>query len=205
VEKSELKYSIYDTLVDEVEITSVLLLSKRLGLDLVPATPELAGAEVEMVSFLSRETRLRKALAPVVDRYDYILIDPPPSLGLLTVNSLTAAQGVIIPIQCEYLALEGLTQLLKTISLVRESLNAKLRIRGILLTMFDARTKLSQQVVDEVRKYFGKRVFKSIIPRSVRLSECPSYGEPISRYAPNSSGAKAYQALAQEVLARDET
>lgn len=204
IDKESVERSIYDVLVNEVNPNSAVLLSKRLGLDMIPATPELAGAEVEMVNFLSRESRLRRALDPLVSNYDYILIDPPPSLGLLTINALNAAQGVIVPIQCEYLALEGLSQLLKTISLVRENLNAGLRIRGILLTMYDARTKLSQQVVDEIRKYFGKRVFKAIIPRSVRLSESPSYGEPILNYAPTSTGAVAYEALSKEIMVGDE-
>jgi chromosome partitioning protein len=144
-------------------------------------------------------------LEPLLPKYDYILIDPPPSLGLLTINALTAAQGILIPIQCEFLALEGLTQLLQTISLVRDNLNPGLYIRGILLTMFDTRTNLSPQVVEQVRQHFPNRVFKIIIPRSVRLSEAPSYGEPISSYAPASAGALAYEALAREILAGDQS
>lgn len=203
IDKSSLEHSIYDVLVRDMPMVDALTLTKRVSLDMVPSIPALAGAEVEMVSFLSRESRLRRALEPLLDRYHYILIDPPPSLGLLTVNALTAAHGVIVPVQCEYLALEGLTQLLQTVTLVRDNLNAKLRIRGFLLTMYDSRTKLSQQVVDEVRRYFGRRVFKSIIPRSVRLSECPSYGEPVMAYAPTSTGALAYEAFTQEILHGD--
>jgi chromosome partitioning protein len=205
IDKTSLKHSIYDILVRDTPILDALMLTKRVSLDLVPSTPALAGAEVEMVSLLSRESRLRRAMEPLLGRYDYILIDPPPSLGLLTVNALTAAQGVIVPIQCEYLALEGLTQLLATINLIRENVNATLNVRGFLLTMYDSRTKLSQQVVDEVRRYFGRRVFRSIIPRSVRLSESPSYGEPVLAYAPSSAGALAYEAFSQEVLQGDAT
>jgi chromosome partitioning protein len=203
VDKNAVRSSIYDVLVRDVPIGEALMLTKRVGLDLVPSTPALAGAEVEMVSFLSRENRLRRAIHPLLTKYHYILIDPPPSLGILTVNSLTAAQGVIVPIQCEYLALEGLTQLLQTITLIRESVNASLSIRGILLTMYDARTRLSQQVADEVRQHFGPRVFKALIPRSVRISESPSYGEPVLAYAPSSAGALAYEAFAQELLRGD--
>ena len=170
IDKTNVVASIYDVLVRETPIPDALVLTKRVGLDLVPSTPSLAGAEVEMVGFLSREGRLRRAIEPLLDKYHYILIDPPPSLGLLTVNSLSAAQGVIVPVQCEYLALEGLTQLLQTINLIRDNLNTRLQIRGFLLTMYDSRTKLSQQVVDEVRRYFRQRTFKTVIPRSVRLS-----------------------------------
>ncbi len=205
VDKNALSKSIYDVLIQGEDLTSVLALTKRLGLDLIPSTPALAGAEVEMVSLLSRESRLRKALAPLLDKYDYILIDPPPSLGLLTINALTAAHGVIIPIQCEYLALEGLTQLLQTINLVRDNLNPGLRVRGILLTMYDGRTNLAQQVVEQIRQYFSGSVFRVIIPRSVRLSEAPSYGEPILSYAPSSAGALAYEALAREILVGDQS
>jgi chromosome partitioning protein len=205
IDKKTLPRSVYDALIEGDPLAEILTLTKRLGLDLVPSTSALAGAEVEMVSMISREGRLKRALEPLLPKYDYILIDPPPSLGLLTINALTAAQGILIPIQCEFLALEGLTQLLQTISLVRDNLNPGLYIRGILLTMFDTRTNLSPQVVEQVRQHFPNRVFKIIIPRSVRLSEAPSYGEPISSYAPASAGALAYEALAREILAGDQS
>lgn len=204
VDKNALSASVYEGLIQGKPLADVLVETKHQGLHVIPSTPALAGAEVEMVNIMSREARLRRALAPLLDKYNYVLIDPPPSLGLLTINALTAAQSVIIPIQCEYLALEGLTQLLQTIKLVRENLNPGLTIRGILLTMFDTRTNLSQQVVEQVRQYFPGRVFRAVIPRSVRLSEAPSYGEPILTYAANSAGALAYQALAHEILAADE-
>jgi chromosome partitioning protein len=173
-------------------------------LSLLPSSPSLAGAEVELVTELAREGRLKKALTPVVERYDYILIDCPPSLGLLTLNGLVAAKdGVIIPVQCEYLALEGLGALTHTVNRVRNALFPELILRGVLLTMYDGRTKLSNEVVEEVRRYFPNQVFRSIVPRSVRLAEAPSYGQPISFYAPTSSGAQAYAALAQEVLEGD--
>jgi chromosome partitioning protein len=179
------------------------LLTKQVHLDLLPSSPSLAGAEVELVELVDREHRLRCALDTVVERYDYVFMDCPPSLGLLTVNALTAArEGVVIPVQCEYLALEGLGHLLKTIYLVRDRLNPRLTIAGVVLTMFDSRTNLSKQVVDEVRRYFPAYVFKTIIPRTVRLSEAPSYGETILSYAPGSVGAISYQALAQELMER---
>jgi len=201
-DKHALSRSIYDAIVDETPIQQIITLTNRLGLDLVPSAPALAGAEVELVPMLSRERRLKRALAPVRDRYAFLLIDCPPSLGLLTVNALTAADGVIIPVQCEYLALEGLSQLLQTINLVHDNLNPGLHVAGVLLTMHDARTNLSQQVIDEVREFFGDRVYQTVIPRNVRLSEAPSYGQPILDYAPSSRGAQAYAALADEVLMR---
>ena len=201
-DKHALTRSIYDAIVDETPIQQIITLTNRLGLDLVPSAPALAGAEVELVPMLSRERRLKRALAPVRDRYAFLLIDCPPSLGLLTVNALTAADGVIIPVQCEYLALEGLSQLLQTINLVHDNLNPGLHVAGVLLTMHDARTNLSQQVIDEVREFFGDRVYQTVIPRNVRLSEAPSYGQPILDYAPSSRGAQAYAALADEVLMR---
>ena len=201
IDKRALSRSVYDVLIDEIPLLQVVMLTHRLGLDLVPSSPGLAGAEVEMVSFISREFRLRKALAPVRDKYDWILIDCPPSLGLLTINALTAADEVLIPVQCEFLPLEGLTQLQHTINLVRDNLNHKLGVRGVVLTMYDTRTNLAQQVVDEVRKFYGGRVFSTIIPRNVRLSEAPSYGEPIIDYAPGSSGGLAYRSLANEIIA----
>jgi chromosome partitioning protein len=204
-DKNSLSLSTYDALIDRVPCSQVIVPTKWQHLALLPSTPALAGAEVEMVHILAREHLLRKALAPVADLYHYILIDSPPSLGLLTVNALTAAaDGVIIPVQCEYLALEGLTELLRTIMLVRDNLNPRLYVRGLLMTMYDGRTNLSAQVVAEVRRHFKDRVFRTIIPRSVRLSEAPSYGEPILAYAPRSSGGLAYQALAQELLSGDE-
>ena len=199
IEKDSLRRSVYDAIIGDMPLENVLILTKRLGLDLIPAAPSLAGAEIELVSMLSREHRLRKALEPLRERYDYVLIDCPPSLGLLTINALTAADKVIIPIQCEYLPMEGLTQLLHSVELVRRNLNPSLGIKGLLMTMFDARTNLAQQVVDEVRKHFPNSTFRTVVPRSVRLSEAPSYGEPIVDYAPSSPGAVAYQALAREM------
>jgi chromosome partitioning protein len=204
IDKNRLPLSIYDVLINDAPLNEIITLTNRLHLDLAPSSPSLAGAQVEIVRLPSREYLLRESLTSVLDRYDYVLVDSPPSLGLLTVNALTAAaDGVIIPIQCEYLALEGLTQLIHTINLVRENLNPRLTVAGILMTMYDARTKLSQQVVDEVRKHFGSKVFSTVIPRSVRLSEAPSYGETILSYAPKSAGALAYQALAEEFLNKD--
>jgi chromosome partitioning protein len=204
VDRRHLERSTYDVLVDEVPMEQAIVITRRVRLDIVPSTAQLAGATVEMVSALARERRLQWALESVRERYDYILIDCPPSLGLLTINGLTAAQnGVIIPVQCEYLALEGLSLLIHTVNLVRKALNPGLRVRGLVMTMFDSRTNLARQVVDEVRQHFGDHVFRSVIPRSVRLSEAPSYGEPILSYAPRSSGAKAYQTLTQELLAGD--
>ncbi len=174
------------------------------GLMIVPAAPPLAGAEVELVPMMAREFRLKRALEDVRDAYDYVLIDCPPSLGLLTVNALTAADEVIVPVQCEYLALEGLSQLTATLDLVRRNLNSQLRLRGLLLTMFDGRTNLSQQVADEVRAHFAN-TFKTVIPRSVRLSEAPSHGLPIAQYDPSSRASRAYDELAQEVIAGSRT
>jgi len=200
VDKNSLRRSIYDTIVAGVPLERMLMLTQRVRLDLIPSTPALAGAEVELVSMIAREHRLRQALAPLRDRYEYILIDCPPSLGLLTINALTAADEVVIPVQCEYLPMEGLAQLLRTIELVRAHLNPKLGIKGLLMTMYDVRTNLAQQVVGEVRSHFPDTTFHTIIPRSVRLSEAPSYGQPIMDYAPRSPGAVAYQALAREIM-----
>jgi chromosome partitioning protein len=203
VDKNAVNPSVYHVLIQEAPLGRIILLTKRLHLDLAPSSPALAGAEVEMVSLLGREYLLQRALAPLRERYDYILVDCPPSLGLLTINALTAADGVIIPIQCEYLPLEGLSLLLRTINLVRERLNPRLTVTGMVMTMHDARTNLSRQVVEEVRSHFPQEVFETVIPRSVRLSEAPSYGETILSYAPDSAGALAYQALTMEVLRRD--
>jgi len=204
VDRHSLRVSIYDVLIHEVPLEQAITLTHRVRLDLVPSSAHLAGATVELVSMLARERRLQWALGKLNARYDYILVDCPPSLGILTINGLTAARnGVIIPVQCEYLALEGLSQLIRTINLVRRALNPALHIRGLVMTMFDPRTNLARQVVQEVRRHFGDRVFRTIIPRSVRLSEAPSYGEPIISYAPRSTGALAYQALARELLDGD--
>ncbi len=204
VDRQGLRWSMYDALVRDVPLGEMVVATKQTRLHLVPSTAQLAGATVELVGMLAREQRLRQALEPLGERYDYAFIDCPPSLGILTINGLTAARnGVIIPVQCEYLALEGLAQLIRTIDLVRRALNPNLGIRGLVMTMFDGRTNLSQQVVQEVWSHFGKRVFRTVIPRSVRLSEAPSYGEPILTYAPQSTGGRAYESLARELLGGD--
>lgn len=194
--------SLYDVLINRTPVQDAVTLTEQVGLDLVPASVDLAGAEVEMASLLARENLLARALQSIRSRYDYIFIDDPPSLGLITLNGLTAADGVLIPVQCEYLALEGLSLLLDTIRQVREVLNARLQIAGVLLTMYDGRTNLSNQVVEEVRAYFPQETFQTIIPRNVRLSEAPSHGQTILRYAPHSAGAQAYEALANEFMRR---
>ncbi len=205
MDKAKVAGGVYDTLINGAAARDYVLHSPQLKLALLPASPALAGAEVELVNTLARESQLRQALESAAHQYDYILIDCPPSLGLLTVNGLVAARdGVLIPVQCEYLALEGLGQLTHTITRVRAALNPKLIIRGLVMTMFDGRASLSQQVVDEVEKHFPGQVFKAIIPRSIRLAEAPSHGLPIAVYAPNSSGAQAYRALAQELLQGDQ-
>ncbi len=201
----QLSKSIYNMLIEQLPVQDALTLTDRLGLDLIPSTTDLAGAEIEMARVMARERLLARALEPVLERYDYIFIDEPPSLGLLTINGLTAAtNGVIIPVQCEYLALEGLSLLLQTVQQVRDVLNSRLTIAGVVLTMFDGRTNISQQVVQEVRNHFPEQVFQTIIPRNVRLSEAPSHGKTILGYAPQSSGALAYDALSVEFLARVE-
>jgi chromosome partitioning protein len=205
IDSRTLEMSLYDVLINQRPMSETITITDWVNLDLIPSSTDLAGAEVEMAGVMARERLLARALNSVRDRYDYILIDDPPSLGLLTINGLTAAtHGVIIPVQCEYLALEGLSLLLDTIRQVRDVLNDKLAIAGVVLTMYDSRTNLGQQVVDEVRHYFPAETFASIIPRNVRLSEAPSHGKTILAYAPLSAGALAYQALAQEFIVRAE-
>jgi chromosome partitioning protein len=204
IDKHTVRGGTYEAIIAGSPVSNHILHNPRLKLSLLPATPALAGGEVELVSELSRETRLRQALIPIIDRYDYILVDCPPSLGLLTLNGIVAAQsGLIIPVQCEYLALEGLGQLVYTINRVRSALFPELKVRGVVMTMFDGRTNLSNDVLSEVRRHFPDQVFEAIIPRTVRLAEAPSYGQPISVYAPSSNGAHAYATLAREVLAGD--
>ncbi|MEE9534273.1 MAG: AAA family ATPase [Acidimicrobiia bacterium] len=202
VDRSAIKHSTYDLLVDDVAAEDVIEPSSVRDLFLVPATIELAGAEIELVSMFSREHRLENALKTVIDDYDFILIDSPPSLGLLTINGLTAADEVLIPIQCEYYALEGVGQLMRNIQLVQNSLNPQLDVEGVVLTMYDGRTTLSKQVTKEVRDHFGKRAYKTVIPRTVRLSEAPSHGEPIEAYDRMNRGAIAYRELTSEFRRR---
>lgn len=212
IERRSVQLSTYDLLVHGMPVARIVRSTGRARFDLIPSSSSLAGATVELINLPRREYRLRQALEGLSlsegeepdEQYDYVLIDCPPSLGILTVNGLTAAtDGVIIPVQCEYLALEGLSQLAGTIKLVRQSLNRELQLRGLVMTMYDARTNLSRQVVEEVRRHFRQRVFDTIIPRSVRLSEAPSYGEPILSYAPGTVGARAYAALTRELLVND--
>ncbi|CUA79779.1 Cellulose biosynthesis protein BcsQ [Anoxybacillus suryakundensis] len=201
VEKHEIEQCAYDLLVEEVDVRQVIRPTNIERLHIIPATIQLAGAEIELVPIVSREVRLQKALSPIKDVYDFIIIDCPPSLGLLTINALTSADTVLIPVQCEYYALEGLSQLLNTIRLVQKHLNSNLRIEGVLLTMFDARTNLGIQVIQEVKKYFREKVYETIIPRNVRLSEAPSHGKPIILYDAKSRGAEVYADFAKEVIA----
>lgn len=201
VEKHDIEQCAYDLLVDEVDVRQVIRPTNIERLHIIPATIQLAGAEIELVPIISREVRLQKALNPIKDVYDFIIIDCPPSLGLLTINALTSADTVLIPVQCEYYALEGLSQLLNTIRLVQKHLNSNLRIEGVLLTMFDARTNLGIQVIQEVKKYFREKVYETIIPRNVRLSEAPSHGKPIILYDAKSRGAEVYADFAKEVIA----
>lgn len=202
LDKSLLQYSTYDVLVDELPLVRAIAGTERPGLDLLPSTPVLAGAEIELVEVAERERRLSRALAGALNRYDAVLIDCPPSLGLLTVNALTAARSIVVPIQCEFLALEGLGQLITTIDLVKRRLNPPLDVVGVLMTMFDARTRLSSHVVEEVRRYFPHRIFNTIVPRSIRLAEAPSYGQAIFEYDPASRGAAAYEAFTSELVER---
>lgn len=200
IDRDHLELCIYDVLINDIPMAGVIQPTEVEGLSVLPATIALAGAEIELVSSANREQKLKNALAEEKENFDYILIDCPPSLGLLTLNALTAADSLIIPIQCEYYALEGLGQLMNTFQLVKKHLNPMLEIEGVLLTMFDARTNLAIQVVDEVKEFFKGKVFGAIIPRNVRLSEAPSHGKPISLYDPKSRGAEVYEQLAMEVM-----
>lgn len=200
----DVNFSIYDVLVNDVEIENTLIQSNVKNLDVCPSNINLAGAEVELVSMMSREHRLKEKIDNQKDKYDYIIIDCPPSLGLITLNAFTASDSVLIPVQCEYYALEGLGQLINTINLVKKHLNKDLIIEGALLTMFDIRTNLSNQVVKEVNKYFENKVYKTVIPRNVKLSEAPSYGMPISVYDPKSKGAKSYDKFVKEFIKNNE-
>ncbi len=204
IDKRNIKYSTYDLLTEEEFNTKEAILNTSTeGLDIIPASVSLAGAEVELVSVIGREKKLKNALAKVKRKYDYIFIDCPPSLGLLTINSLTAVDSVLIPIQCEFYALEGVAQLMSTIDIVKKNLNSKLKIEGVILSMFDGRTNLSIQVVEEVKKYFKEKVYTTVIPRNVRLAEAPSYGLPIAEYDPKSAGAEAYREFAEEFLSNE--
>ena len=203
VEKSH-EISIYDVLIGEIEMKEAVQESQIKNLKVCPSNINLAGAEVELVSMISREYRLKEKLEEYKEQYDYIVIDCPPSLGLITLNAFTASDSVLIPVQCEYYALEGLGQLINTINLVKKHLNKELEIEGAVLTMYDARTNLSNQVVKEVKKYFDDRVYKTVIPRNVRLSEAPSYGMPITVYDPRSKGAKCYEKLVKEILKKND-
>jgi chromosome partitioning protein len=200
IEKADVESCIYDVLVEDTNAKDVVKPTDVENLYIIPATIQLAGAEIELVPTISREVRLKRALESVEANYDYIIIDCPPSLGLLTINSLTASNSVLIPVQCEYYALEGLSQLLNTVRLVQKHLNTSLMIEGVLLTMLDARTNLGIQVIDEVKKYFQEKVYQSIIPRNIRLSEAPSHGKPIIIYDPKSRGSEVYLDLAKEVM-----
>lgn len=203
-DKYRMEPSTYNLLLEQLPVKQVRVRHPEFHIDLLPAHPSLSGAEIELVHAIGREYRLQRALDDIKADYDYILIDCPPSLGLLTINALTAARdGILIPVQCEYLPLEGLTQLTQTIHLVQEYLNPNLSIRGVMMTMYDNRTNLSRQVVEEVRRHFPNKVFRTIIPRSIRLSEAPSFGQPINYYAPSSPGAVAYRLLTTELLNGD--
>lgn len=205
IEKKALKKSSYDLMIeDDINAEDVILKTGVDNLDIIPANVSLSGAEVELAIIRGREKRLKKALNQVKEKYDFIFIDCPPSLGLLTINSLTAVDSVLIPIQCEFYALEGVAQLMNTIEIVRKNLNEKLYVQGVILSMFDGRTNLSVQVVEEVKKYFRKKVYKTVIPRNVRLAEAPSYGLPIIEYDPKSKGAEAYREFADEFLGVEE-
>jgi chromosome partitioning protein len=202
IDRGALEYSTYEAMIDDVPLEDVVEPTSVRNLYVVPATIELAGAEIELVSMFSREKRLAQTLKPMITEYDFILIDCPPSLGLLTINGLAAADEVLIPIQCEYYALEGVSQLKRNVDLVKQSLNPQLEVEGVLLTMYDGRTTLSADVVSQVRAHFGEATYRTVIPRTVRLSEAPSYGEPIEAFDPMSRGAIAYRELAREFRRR---
>ena len=199
-DKRDVKKCIYDALINEVPMADTLKHTAYENLDVIPATIQLAGAEIELVSLMNREGRLKNALERIKHDYDYVIIDCPPSLGLLTINALTAASSVMIPVQCEFYALEGITMLMNTIQLVQRNLNPALKLEGVVMTMFDSRTNLAQDVVDEVKKYFKTKMYKTIVPRNVRLSEAPSHGMPVIDYDSKSKGAQVYMELAQEVI-----
>lgn len=200
IDKSKIKKSMYDILVNDVPVENVIMRTDIENLKIIPATIQLAGAEIELVSVMSRETKLKRMIDKIKYDYDYVIIDCPPSLGLLTINSLTAASSVLVPIQCEFYALEGLSQLMNTVALVQKNLNPILELEGVVLTMFDSRTNLSIQVVDEVKNHFSHKVYRTMIPRNVRLSEAPSHGQPIILYDPKSKGSEMYLELAKEVI-----
>lgn len=204
IDKRSAEKSLYDVLINGIMPEEAIVETNTKGLSLIPSNIDLAGAEIELVSVMARETVLRRALTSINKRFDYIIIDAPPSLGLVTLNALAAADSILVPIQCEYYAMEGLSQLVNTISLVKKNLNKKLELEGVVLTMYDGRTNLSTQVAEEIRKYFGEKVHKTMIPRNVRLGEAPSYGMPISEYDPKCLGAEAYYALADEIIANTE-
>ena len=203
IEKASLSMSLYNAVLGEVDIKDMILSTAVSGLDLIPSHPDLAGANVELVNAIGREFKLKKTIAPIRDMYDAILIDCPPSLGILTINALTAADSMLIPLQCEYYALEGLGQLMRTMGLVQEHLNPTLHTEGVLLTMADYRTKLTEEVINEAREHFKEQVYDTVIPRSVRLSEAPGYGKPIMLYNRTSQGAQAYDKLAEEFISRN--
>jgi chromosome partitioning protein len=202
IEKDELEHDVYDALLHDFPIEEIVLDTCEPNVFVIPATIQLAGAEIELVSTMARESVLKNVLSPIVNDFDYVFIDCPPSLGLLTINALVAADSLLIPIQCEFYALEGLTKLLESMKMVKKRLNPELDVFGVVMTMYDSRTTLSKEVVEEVRKYFGKKVFKTIIPRSVKLSEAPSHGVPITMYSRVNKGALAYRNLAKEVVRR---
>lgn len=204
IDKADMDECVYNVLVEDQNPKSVIVPTMVENLDVIPATIQLAGAEIELVPTISREVRLKKAIDAIKYDYEYVIIDCPPSLGLLTINALTASDSVLIPVQCEYYALEGLSQLLNTVRLVQKHLNKSLMIEGVLLTMLDARTNLGIQVIEEVKKYFQEKVYQSVIPRNVRLGEAPSHGQPIILYDPKSRGAEVYLDLAKEVIANGE-
>ncbi len=203
VNKNELEKSVYDILIGKLNVEEVVIKNVYPNLDIIPCNINLTGAEIELVGALSRETRLKKKLESVQDQYDFIFIDSPPSLGLLTLNALVASSSIIIPIQCEFYALEGVSQLLNTINLIRDGLNSQLAIEGVLMTMADFRTNLTTEVINEIKSYFKEKVYSTVIPRNIRLSEAPSYGKPITQYDGNSIGAIRYKELAQEFISRN--